>query len=164
MKTTLLLLFLLIHPLLFSQDKVTIVENENQKDYTYSNLHKMTFEEDAFTLYFKDGTNEAFTFSDVQKLLFHDDYQNNLQYSTNRITSLELFPNPVDEVLKINYTGEHKIGITIVNLQGKRMLQQTYNNNGTLIAIDIAQYESGLYLLHIRDESHSESSKLFIKQ
>lgn len=164
MKATLLLLFLLTQALLFSQDKVSIVENENQTDYTYSNLHKMTFEDDAFTLYFKDGTNETFTFSEVQKLLFHDDSQSNLQSNTSKIISLELFPNPVSKILKINYTGEQKIDITIVNLQGKQMLQQAYNNNGAFISIDIAHYESGIYLLYIRDESHSESSKLFIKQ
>ncbi len=75
---------------------------------------------------------------------------------TENITSpfFKAFPNPVEEVLHINYKGFFEIEVSNVlgqNLQSKRAFENT--------TIDVSNFENGLYILSIKKNgttTHSE--------
>ena len=56
---------------------------------------------------------------------------------------LNYFPNPVSDILHINYINE--IDVIVFDLNGRELLKTNQNN------IDFSDFENGTYILHIKD-------------
>jgi uncharacterized repeat protein (TIGR01451 family) len=80
---------------------------------------------------------------------------------SNTNDDFRLFPNPVDQSLKI-FTEINQGTIEIVDLSGRIVLTQKINSNQTMI--ETAQVPSGMYFLNLRSQSQKISTqKLVVK-
>jgi len=64
-------------------------------------------------------------------------------------SDLILYPNPTDGLVNINFFSTKISQLTLVDLNGKILLNQTISNTSTL---DLAPFAKGLYLLKIENE------------
>ena len=85
-----------------------------------------------------------------------------IEFSVN--DKIAAFPNPVNDVLNINYSGEAKeLTISIIDMNGAVVLTTKLNNSFTSISVN--ELNDGLYVLQIMNNSGTTiSSKRFIKQ
>ncbi len=70
----------------------------------------------------------------------------------NAVPSLEVYPNPTDGSLNIETEGL-KI-INIYNIQGQLLSSLCVDND--MMTVDVADYESGIYLIEGVDENHAK--------
>lgn len=63
----------------------------------------------------------------------------------SQIDTVKIYPNPTDGLLYIDANTESIIGITVFDILGKKVLQQT----GNIQQVDISTLESGMYFLRI---------------
>lgn len=71
--------------------------------------------------------------------------------------SLKLFPNPVTDVLNIQYAGENRseMQVEIVDISGKQIsVQKFYNvDSGQTISLNVTTLKKGIYLCRITSEN-----------
>lgn len=78
-------------------------------------------------------------------------------------SSLRLYPNPSNSILNIEFNSSVAEGtIEIFDILGKQVLRQSIAFNN-LTQIDVADWETGLYLVKISSEN-GEETKRFVKQ
>jgi PKD repeat protein len=81
-------------------------------------------------------------------------------------SELEIYPNPVKEMLKINFGNpvEGKLLIEIINIIGQKSYTQQLDADGFNHAtIDVQHLKSGIYFLRITTGQHVISDNKFIK-
>ncbi len=85
----------------------------------------------------------------------------------NEITDFELFPNPANNKLNLEFTNEKSSSslITISNLLGEKLIEQKENfiTGKNKLTLDINQLSSGIYFVIIQSKNVKVYSK-FIKQ
>ena len=80
--------------------------------------------------------------------------------SSNEITGLRVYPNPVSNgTLFINTTANAEKSITIFDVLGKQVLNTTTNDN----AVNVNALRVGVYLVKITEEGKTATRKLVIK-
>ena len=77
----------------------------------------------------KDGTNSGPNYNDSYEIA--DDFE------------ISYYPNPVENVLNINY--EKNIFSTIYDITGKKLLESSDKN------IDLSSFQGGVYIIHLVD-------------
>lgn len=136
-----------------------------QISYALSDIKMLTFASGNINVNKKDGSISAYTLTNVCYLNFGKTTAKD-EVLSDRISSLLLFPNPVVEQLGIQYTTvmSGKAHLQIMNVQGKMILEQSFDNQVGVnhITIPVARLQSGLYFCRLLTGSKSESSK-FIK-
>ncbi|MEN8125875.1 MAG: T9SS type A sorting domain-containing protein, partial [Bacteroidota bacterium] len=108
------------------------------------------------TAYSKDKTliNSAITNISSSFVLPVDEFENK---------NIVLFPNPSDDILKINFNQYIPlINYQIIDINGKILLDKEVRNEEKLI-IDIKKYEAGLYFLNITHSNKSMYTKFIIE-
>jgi len=81
----------------------------------------------------------------------------------NNDTGVNLYPNPAQNKITINLQGLHTLpgsNLSIYNIQGQIVLQQTLNQNNT--DIDISQFQQGVYIAKIKLNDGSIVQKKFV--
>lgn len=76
------------------------------------------------------------------------DYNNQTEgktESTQIETQIDVFPNPVDEILTIELSKGTQYDLSIYNLNGKIMSQQILDSYST--QVDVSNYDAGVYIL-----------------
>lgn len=83
--------------------------------------------------------------------------------STNELdkSQLKIYPNPVSDVLNIDYSSTISKFI-IFDLVGRKIGE--FSNSGNLNSIDVSNLSTGTYLLKIQTEDNSQSTIKFIKK
>ncbi|TXE05811.1 S8 family serine peptidase [Gelidibacter salicanalis] len=77
------------------------------------------------------------------------------------VKQVQLYPNPVSELLYLKLPNNHEHGILrIYNLLGKQLLEQEYHSNP--LPVDVSKLATGMYLLTIHSGHNSYNLK-FIK-
>jgi hypothetical protein len=80
--------------------------------------------------------------------------------SSNEITGLRVYPNPVSNgTLFINTTANAEKSITIFDVLGKQVLNTTTNDN----AVNVNALRAGVYVVKITEEGKTATRKLVIK-
>jgi hypothetical protein len=80
--------------------------------------------------------------------------------SSNEITGLRVYPNPVSNgTLFINTTANAEKSITIFDVLGKQVLNTTTNDN----AVNVNALRAGVYLVKITEEGKTATRKLVIE-
>ncbi len=76
-----------------------------------------------------------------------------------------VYPNPVSNVLNIIMSTEKNVTgkISIVDIQGKTLLEQNINNNNN-IQLDVAQLPQGIYNIRVQTKTGETFSRRFVKQ
>ncbi|MCH8535706.1 MAG: T9SS type A sorting domain-containing protein, partial [Flavobacteriaceae bacterium] len=78
---------------------------------------------------------------------------------------VEIYPNPVSENLFINL-GElqsNKTHISIFDVAGRKVIQQQVKADESLIQVDVAQLQSGLYFVEVQEDGKKFTKKLIKK-
>ena len=86
------------------------------------------------------------------------DTADNLSISSNISTShINLYPNPVSEILRVKSSFGNINGINIYGINGK--LYRKYNINHGSVELDLSSFESGVYVIKIQT-----ASELFVRK
>jgi len=75
--------------------------------------------------------------------------------------SIRIFPNPVDEVLYVEFSMENGM-IEIIDMQGKLILKEETDKNTW--HTQVREYLPGLYLIKVSDREHSEWKPVIINR
>ena len=86
------------------------------------------------------------------------DNTNILQLTENNTSFFYFYPNPVSEILNLNYSENSNHRITIIDING-RVLKEHINSPRV---IDVSNFENGIYILQIESDGESTYQK-FIK-
>ncbi len=76
-----------------------------------------------------------------------------------------IFPNPAGDMINIETSciTNQNMEVRISDLQGRVMLQQNFAKSGSIISVPVSGLVSGMYVVVIRSNTWSGSSKLVIK-
>ena len=79
-----------------------------------------------------------------------------------RSSYINVYPNPVNDQLIIEMKQAiGKVSFEILDLQGRRFLQQQWDTNGLMIQhVDVSQMPAGLYVYKISNEDHFYQGKV----
>lgn len=80
---------------------------------------------------------------------------------TNQLSTLRVYPVPANEKLNLSFNQNQKVIVDIFSADGKKVKSLTAE--GIEIAVDIAELNSGLYLLKLQSENENVS-RTFLKQ
>ena len=76
------------------------------------------------------------------------------------LNSVELYPNPVDHQLTIDFTSEiDQLSIRVTNLAGQKMIAQEFENV-KIVDLSLVDFESGVYFVVIQMGTVSKSIKV----
>jgi hypothetical protein len=75
---------------------------------------------------------------------------------------IKIFPNPVTDYLALYNTTNHKLEISILDLNGKALSKFISFSNETLI-VDLSKYMTGSYFLQVFYNGKSEQGQIFMK-
>jgi len=86
------------------------------------------------------------------------DTADNLSISSNISTShINLYPNPVSDILRVKISFGNINHINIYGINGK--LYRKYNINHGSVELDLSSFESGVYVIKIQT-----ASELFVRK
>ena len=85
--------------------------------------------------------------------------------SYNEDFQVSFFPNPASDFLNINFgtLSDSNYTFSIVDVNGKRVLERKINNPSLLEKIDISQFQSGVYLVALETNSKVIRRKIVIQ-
>ena len=91
--------------------------NGAEAPYALRDIRKMTFSSGSLTLTKTDNSTGVYALNDLQRLSFVDAYVTDVQPELSEATRLQVYPNPVGDVLNIEVPGAGTI--QLLNLDGK---------------------------------------------
>ncbi len=75
---------------------------------------------------------------------------------------VNMYPNPVSEQLFITQSVDESLHLQIYNLRGELIEKYESQNKDHIIIVDVATYESGVYILRAIDENGAIFSRRFV--
>lgn len=84
--------------------------------------------------------------------------------STANITTLGLSPNPVSNILYIEYDVKNTSRLSVLDLQGRVLWKQEGKGTSSLLSVPVQQFAKGIYLLEVVDSQGRRQTKKFVKQ
>lgn len=164
--------WLIVLPLVFSlsglqaQSFLNVNEKSGtQASFALSDIKKLIFTTGIMTVIPKTGINSDFSLPDIRFLDFTNTTSVNKPTNAGR-SSLKLYPNPVKDLLHLQYdSGDGDcVLIQILDVQGKVLYQNDLpNQQGTnFFNIPVETFRKGLYLCRLRNGNKLEISR-FIK-
>jgi hypothetical protein len=86
-----------------------------------------------------------------------------VQYPDEVPENLKIYPDPVYRYLNLHYTlNGSKAFLSIINLEGKNLLNETLSKGKSIHKIDVGFLPSGLYFIRLRDNGKMITGK-FLK-
>lgn len=76
----------------------------------------------------------------------------------NQISSFVIFPNPICEILNVTLIGNKEAALTITDIKGSSILEQTVK--GSENKIDIHDFARGIYILRIESQNEIRYQKI----
>lgn len=137
-----------------------------QTNLTLNNIRKLSFEGGNLTVNKTDGSSGIYAISNIRYLSFTD-YLTGVSGQKPQYSGILLYPNPVEDIVKITYesiiTG--KIEIRIFDVHGRLVKQLEHNCESGIYTenIDVSVLRSGFYICHMQSESKTETSR-FVKK
>lgn len=98
---------------------------------------------------------------------FHqsDGFISNIQEESNALLTIMSFPNPTNGMITFT-ASEPTLGniyLSVYDMQGKLISQDQIVVTGTSFQKDLTEYNSGIYLIVIKDQTHNSKSFQLIK-
>lgn len=132
--------------------------------FTMTNIRKLVFTSGSLNIVKYDNSDNLFNVEDIQHLTFSDVEVGIDEpiYVENK--TLEIYPNPVDDVLNVDLTGvkDNNGIIRIYNLKGKVLLENKLDVTG-VVPVNLKSLSSGIYLLTYSNAVEVKTVKI-IKQ
>jgi hypothetical protein len=135
--------------------------------YSISAIKNLTFSAGSMTVNKKDLTTNSFLISQIRNMFFSTEGSNATEIvKYNSFSKLILFPNPVIDLLSINFTtqsSEH-IKIQLIDFQGRFFNETAYTSaiGYNSVKINVSDFQRGLYFVRLQYKTTVETSK-FIK-
>ena len=76
--------------------------------------------------------------------------------------SLSIFPQPANDVLYIDFETHSELQVSLYDLQGKKLLSKNFLQNPNNFTLDIADIESGFYVIKLQSDSEIITQKIHI--
>jgi hypothetical protein len=78
---------------------------------------------------------------------------------------VNFFPNPAENFLQINLGNWNtsKYAISMIDVNGKLVLQKTYERPRLIEMVDVSQLNKGMYLIKLQSEEGEVSKKIIIE-
>jgi hypothetical protein len=74
---------------------------------------------------------------------------------------LEMYPNPVNDILTIaNLSIQGSAMVTVYDAQGKRVISQDVSNHSGNYTMDMTQLEAGMYVIEVSSEALTEKVRV----
>lgn len=127
--------------------------SEESTDVQYSHLGNT---EDAFITLKAINTSDP---GDTAVLTLSTQNYVGVFEQKTQISKINIYPNPVSEILSINYTDVNQDFISIINSTGEIVQQTQINSKSGSVSINISELKQGIYFVKIGNES-----KKFIKR
>ncbi len=86
----------------------------------------------------------------------------NLKKKIDQTILLNIFPNPSQQEIKINYEAINSSVIKVINSNGQEIYSEKFNVINKTIMIDISKFQAGSYIIEISNEKELTRGK-FIK-
>jgi hypothetical protein len=84
-----------------------------------------------------------------------------LSIDANEVSALEVYPNPVADVLTIaNLNVEGNATITLLNVQGKVVYTTTISNVNGNYELDLSKFENGIYVVEVISELNTQNVRV----
>ena len=84
-----------------------------------------------------------------------------LGVEANEVSSLEVYPNPVADVLTIaNLNVENNATITLLNVQGKVVYTTTISDVNGNYELDLSKFENGIYVVEVISETSTQNVRV----
>ena len=74
--------------------------------------------------------------------------------------SLSIFPQPANDVLYIDFETHSELQVSLYDLQGKKLLSKNFLQNPNNFTLDIADIESGFYVIKLQSDSEIITQKI----
>jgi hypothetical protein len=84
------------------------------------------------------------------------------------INDLGVYPNPAKDKCKLQFSGAYdakEVTVTITNITGQKLMQETYNHNGGTFTkdVDVAKYTRGVYFVEVAAGGLKATQKLVLE-
>jgi len=169
-KSIIILLFLIALGItgLTAQTMFVRETSETQTKYLLSNVKMMKFSSGNIMISKTDGNSDIYTLSGLRYLNFFDISTGIVPVaSKTEVMKLQVYPNPVADVLNINIEfpkSENQTGvIEILSIEGKIFYTQIINSQANIYHVNVTSFPKGLYLCKINNGKTIETLK-FLKQ
>ena len=93
-----------------------------------------------------------------------NEYSNIVSASVRPIASLNLSPNPVNDILYIEYDVRNTLRLWILDLQGRMLWKQQVDGRSSLLAVPVQQFSKGIYVLEVIDRQGRKQTQKFVKK
>jgi hypothetical protein len=129
---------------------VVKLNNGTQNSELLNTVQKLNFTNGNLLVSFKTGTTDSYSLAEIQKLYF------GLETSFSDLAiqnedKLYIYPNPVNQIVKIQNIPEGTSELRIFRMDGKLVLLTTaVSENETL---DLGNLSAGIYLLIAKNQS-----------
>lgn len=84
--------------------------------------------------------------------------------STGKVLKLTLSPNPVENVLYIEYDEKNISSLRILDMQGRQVWRNEGQRSSSLITVPVQQLTKGMYLLEALDKQGNRQTEKFLKK
>jgi len=78
-------------------------------------------------------------------------------------TTIEIYPNPVSNILSLQMSNESSSSIKLYDMNGQLVFEEINLPEINSMQIDVSNYNSGIYILVVNNGSESEAIKVQIK-
>ena len=165
LKLSVVLLFVFALTGLQAQTMYVREKSGTQTDYTLSDIMKMSFSSGNITVSIFGGSSDTYALTNIRYLNFTDLTTGiHLPEHQNEAGKLQVFPNPVNNMLNIQYTMPEKqlVALELLSIEGKVVYKQVLTNNTYQRQINVSALPKGLYLCRIIGKKTIDTIK-FIK-
>lgn len=132
-----------------------------QTTYTLNGIRKLTFPNSGNMTVTKttEATNN-YVLNNIRYMNFSD-LGTNFKTTSKLKSSLQLYPNPVLDVVNIQYRNseKHYTIVELLSIDGK--LHYKSRMNGSTHSINVSEFKQGIYLCRINDGTRIETTKFF---
>ena len=84
-----------------------------------------------------------------------------IKNNSTKNTELIIYPNPVSQNLRINYSTVNASKLELKNVLGEILLQEQYNGNISQ-TIDVSAFATGTYIISITEMGHTSHKKFIV--
>lgn len=156
-----------INNIISAEGKLFLKNKEGlQTSYDLKGVKKITFQTGKIEINKFDGSKDDFSFNNVQFLSFNGFTNININNGLQFENTLYLFPNPVSNILTIQYSIiQNTIAqIEIKNINGQ-VISQFYGNSFTGLdglKLDVSKLLSGIYFCRLNNRGVVKTMKFIV--
>ena len=140
--------------LLKAQNTLYVKERTGtQTAYPLSGIRKLNFSADTVKITKTGGETQNYTLGDVRFFSFKNYFLGIPDPGSDQKDALRLYPNPVNNILHIEYTGKQskEVTIEILDLQGRVLQSCSFQNRKAIM--DISNLNVGIYICRLYGNS-----------